>query len=156
MSQEAPGEGRAKAKRIKREAIVGPAVDEDIGHEAVGLKRSALLPKEIPIIKKKNPVLQVSTFLLSELCIGNLFLLQVLRFFFLDVLQIKIAPKQIQNEQVGDAAQEESLKPDKEALHHEPYATVEELKRGKLPPEEILSLPMFKVLHSLFYIVSEL
>ncbi|XP_027091787.1 U11/U12 small nuclear ribonucleoprotein 65 kDa protein [Coffea eugenioides] len=113
--EEAPGEGRAKAKRIKREAIVGPAVDEDIGHEAVGLKRSALLPKEIPIIKKKNPV-----------------------------LQIKIAPKQIQNEQVGDAAQEESLKPDKEALHHEPYATVEELKRGKLPPEEILSLPMFK------------
>lgn len=113
--EEAPGEGRARGKRIKREAIVGPAVDDDIGHEAVGLKRAALLPKEIPIIKKKNPV-----------------------------LHIKIAPKQIQNERMGDAAHEESLKPDKEALHHEPYAMAEELKSGKLPPEEILSLPMFK------------
>ncbi|KAL3506680.1 hypothetical protein ACH5RR_032062 [Cinchona calisaya] len=115
-SDEAPGEARPKAKRIKREAIVGPAVDEDIAHEAVGLKRAALLPKEIPIIKKKNPV-----------------------------LQIKITPKQIQNDRVGDAAgEEELLKPDKEDLEHTPYATLEELKSGKLPPEEILSLPMFK------------
>ncbi|GFZ09755.1 RNA-binding (RRM/RBD/RNP motifs) family protein [Actinidia rufa] len=79
--------GRRKRKRIQREAIVGPAVDKYVAHEAVGLKPACLVPKEIPVIKKKNPV-----------------------------LQIKIVPKQIQKE----------------------------LERGKLPPEEILSLPMFK------------
>ncbi|GAB2235444.1 hypothetical protein Droror1_Dr00025869 [Drosera rotundifolia] len=46
-------------KRKKREDIVGPAVDKDVSHEAVGLKPSTLLPKEIPIIKKKNTVLQI-------------------------------------------------------------------------------------------------
>lgn len=46
-------------KRVKREAIVGPAVDKDVAHEAVGLKQVALVPKEKAIIKKKNPVLQV-------------------------------------------------------------------------------------------------
>lgn len=46
-------------KRRKQEAIVGPAVDKDITHEAVGLKPATLVPKEIPMIKKKNPVLQV-------------------------------------------------------------------------------------------------
>lgn len=46
---------------------------------------------------------------------------------------------------MGDAAGEELLKSDKEDLEHSPYATLEELKSGKLPPEEILSLPMFKV-----------
>lgn len=45
---------------MKREAIVGPGVNKDVAHESVGLKPAALLPKEMPIIKKKNPVLQVT------------------------------------------------------------------------------------------------
>ena len=35
---------------------------------------------------------------------------------------------------------------EKGELDLKPYASLEELKSGKLPPEEILSLPMFKVL----------
>lgn len=62
MFQEASMLGRPKAKRMKKDAIVGPAVDKDVAHEAVGLKAAALLPKEIPIIKKKNPILQVMQF----------------------------------------------------------------------------------------------
>ncbi|KAF5179593.1 U11/U12 small nuclear ribonucleoprotein-like [Thalictrum thalictroides] len=46
-------------KRSRWEAIVGPAVDKDVAHEAVGLKSASLTPKEIPIIKKKNPLLQI-------------------------------------------------------------------------------------------------
>lgn len=48
-----------RAKRVKREAIVGPAVDRGVSHEDVGLKPANLVPKEVPMIKKKNPVLQV-------------------------------------------------------------------------------------------------
>ncbi|XP_042943980.1 U11/U12 small nuclear ribonucleoprotein 65 kDa protein isoform X2 [Carya illinoinensis] len=102
-------------KRRKQEAIVGPAVDKDVAHEAVGLKPATLVPKEIPMIKKKNPV-----------------------------LQIKIAPKLIQNEHRDDTTSKELEEPDKEGLDFKPYATSEELESGKLPPEEILSLPMFK------------
>ncbi|XP_037493895.1 U11/U12 small nuclear ribonucleoprotein 65 kDa protein [Jatropha curcas] len=102
-------------KRVRREAIVGPAVDKDVAHEAVGVKPSALVPKEIPVIKKKNPV-----------------------------LQIKIAPKVTQNEQKDDSIVKESEKPDKEGLDHKNYATPEELESNKLAPEEILSLPKFK------------
>lgn len=50
---------RRKRKRIKRKSIVGPAVDKDVAHEAVGVRPASLVPKEIPVIKKKNPVLQV-------------------------------------------------------------------------------------------------
>ena len=42
---------------------MGPAVDKYVAHEAVGLKPACLVPKEIPVIKKKNPVLQVITVL---------------------------------------------------------------------------------------------
>ena len=49
-------------KRVRREAIVGPGVDKDVVHEAVGVKPSSLVPKEIPVIKKQNPVLQVIIF----------------------------------------------------------------------------------------------
>lgn len=51
--------GDSGRKPVKRKAILGPAVDKDIAHEAVGLKPATLVPKEIPVIKKKNPVLQV-------------------------------------------------------------------------------------------------
>lgn len=49
-------------KRVKREAIVGPAVDKAVAHEDVGLKPVSLTPNEVPVIKKKNPILQVLSF----------------------------------------------------------------------------------------------
>jgi hypothetical protein len=66
---EASGAVKPRRKRVKREAIVGPAADTDIVHEAVGLKPASLVPKEIPVIKKKNPVLQV-IFCLIEMFFG--------------------------------------------------------------------------------------
>ncbi|XP_059463641.1 U11/U12 small nuclear ribonucleoprotein 65 kDa protein-like isoform X2 [Corylus avellana] len=102
-------------KRLKQEVIVGPAADKDVVHEAVGVKPATLVPKEIPLIKKKNYV-----------------------------LQIKIAPKVIQNEQKDDSTEKELEDPDKEGSDIKAYATPEELESRKLPPEEILSLPMFK------------
>lgn len=47
-------------KRPRCETIVGPGIDKDVAHEAVGVKPSTLVPKEIPMIKKKNPVIQVA------------------------------------------------------------------------------------------------
>ncbi|XP_076960824.1 U11/U12 small nuclear ribonucleoprotein 65 kDa protein-like isoform X2 [Bidens hawaiensis] len=107
----------SQRKRIKREAIVGPAIDKDVAHETVGLKPATLIPKEIPLIKKKNPV-----------------------------LQIKITPKQIQPEKVDDDVAEEieETENNDDNLNTKSFVTVEELEHGKLPPEEILSLPMFK------------
>ncbi|CAI9289826.1 unnamed protein product [Lactuca saligna] len=104
-----------KRKRIKRESIVGPAVDKDVAHEAVGLRAATLVPKEIPLIKKKNPV-----------------------------LQIKITPKQTQTEQIDDEIAEDVEEVENENLSSKSFASVEDLEHGKLPPEEILSLPMFK------------
>ncbi|XP_057544672.1 U11/U12 small nuclear ribonucleoprotein 65 kDa protein [Amaranthus tricolor] len=100
-------------KRIKREVIVGPGIDKDVSHEAVGLKPATLVPKEIPIIKKKNPV-----------------------------LQIKIAPKKVQHEVNDDTQVKEPEKLDSSDAAS--YATIEQIESQKLPPEEILSLPMFK------------
>lgn len=113
-SDEELGE-RRKRKRVKREAIVGPAVDKGVAHESVGLKEANLVPKEIPLIKKKNPV-----------------------------LQIKIMPKQAQSKKIETLAEKESIEANEEKLDLKPFATSEELESGKLPPEEILSLPMFK------------
>lgn len=59
MVQEATNVGGPKKKRIRHEAILGPAVDKDVAHEAVGLKAAALVPKEMPVVKKKNPIVQV-------------------------------------------------------------------------------------------------
>ena len=64
---------------------------------------------------------------------------------FLVVLQIKIVPKVIQNEHRDESTTKELEEPDKEGSDIKTYATPEELESGKLPPEEILSLPMFKV-----------
>jgi len=52
----------------------------------------------------------------------------------------------IQNEHRDESTAEELEEPDKEGSDIKSYATPEELEGGKLPPEEILSLPMFKVL----------
>lgn len=102
-------------KRPRRESIVGPAVDKDVAHESVGLKPATLVPKEIRMIKKKN-----------------------------SVLQIKICPKENQNEHKDDSIVTDSAEPLQEPMNLSPYATREMLKDGKLRPEEILSLPMFK------------
>lgn len=101
-------------KRSRCETIVGPGIDKDVAHEAVGVKPSTLVPKEIPMIKKKNPV-----------------------------IQIRIAPKVIHDGKVNNINNDGEER-EKEANDLKPYATLEDLERGKLPPEEILSLPMFK------------
>lgn len=60
-------------------------------------------------------------------------------------LKIKIAPKAIQSEHKDGDTMEELVEPEIEILDHKEFLTPEELESGKLPPEEILSLPMFKV-----------
>ncbi|XVF06518.1 hypothetical protein REPUB_Repub06bG0055300 [Reevesia pubescens] len=111
------GVRKSTRKRARREAIVGPAIDKSVAHEAVGVKPATLIPKEIPLIKKKNPV-----------------------------LQIKIAPKHIPNEQKdgNDDDKQISEEPNEEDSDAKRFANADELEKGKLPPEEILSLPMFK------------
>ncbi|KAF9604116.1 hypothetical protein IFM89_002791 [Coptis chinensis] len=113
---DAPSKSKCGRKRCRREAIVGPAVNKDVAHEDVGLKPATLAPKEMPMIKKNNPV-----------------------------LQIKLAAKPIHNEDKYDADNmNESGEPGKEGMELKPFATTKDIERGKLPPEEILSLPMFK------------
>ncbi|ONK62763.1 uncharacterized protein A4U43_C07F7890 [Asparagus officinalis] len=114
-SEDDAGDNRIK-KRVKREAIVGPAIDKGVAHEAVGLRPASLVPKEVPLIKRKNPV-----------------------------LQIKIAPKAPQKGITDDATDGKELtEPVQEQVEQKPYAAPEDIQKGKLPPEEILSLPMFK------------
>ncbi|XWS42647.1 hypothetical protein CRYUN_Cryun16bG0031800 [Craigia yunnanensis] len=110
------GVTKSTRKRARREAIVGPAIDKSVVHEAVGVKPATLIPKEIPLIKK-NPL-----------------------------LQIKIATKHIPNEQKDDDDdyKQISAEPNEEDSDAKRFATADELEKGKLPPEEILSLPIFK------------
>lgn len=114
-SEDDAGDNRIK-KRVKRESIVGPAIDKGVAHEAVGLKHVSLVPKEVPLIKKKNPV-----------------------------LQIKIAPKPTLKDIADDANNIKELTDSvQEQVEQKPYAMPEDIEKAKLPPEEILSLPMFK------------
>ncbi|XP_050369662.1 U11/U12 small nuclear ribonucleoprotein 65 kDa protein [Argentina anserina] len=108
------GASRGK-KRVRRESIIGPAVDKGVAHENVGLKKATLVPKEMPMIKKKNPLLHIT-----------------------------IAQKVVNNEHKDDSTTKEEELPETESSVVNPFATPEELEKGKLPPEEILSLPMFK------------
>ncbi|XP_057437670.1 U11/U12 small nuclear ribonucleoprotein 65 kDa protein [Lotus japonicus] len=107
-------EDGARRKRARRETIVGPAIDKDVAHESVGVKPATLVPKEIPMIKK-NPV-----------------------------LKIKIAPKATLNEHKDDDTKQDLQEPENDIPDTNKFLTPDELERGKLPPEEILSLPMFK------------
>lgn len=66
--------------------------------------------------------------------------------YFLTLFQIKIAPKVVNNEHKDDSITKDSEHPKNESSDINSFATPEELERGKLPPEEILSLPMFKVI----------
>ncbi|ONL97552.1 U11/U12 small nuclear ribonucleoprotein 65 kDa protein [Zea mays] len=106
---------KRKIKRAKHEAIVGPAVDKNVAHEAVGVKSVALVSNELQVIKKKNPV-----------------------------LQIKITPKPIQKEPPVPSMTENEPDSTHEQLQEKHFVTPQEMSREKLPPEEILSLPMFK------------
>lgn len=65
-------------------------------------------------------------------------------------MQIRIAPKVIHDGKVNNINNDGEER-EKEANDLKPYATLEDLERGKLPPEEILSLPMFKVLYHVIF-----
>ncbi|KAG4951097.1 hypothetical protein JHK85_044964 [Glycine max] len=101
-------------KRARRETIVGPAIDKGVAHESVGVKPATLVPKEIPVIKKNH------------------------------VLKINIVPKATVKEHKDDDTTQELQEPEKDVPDPNKFFTPDELERGKLPPEEILSLPMFK------------
>ncbi|KAK7377743.1 hypothetical protein VNO80_03175 [Phaseolus coccineus] len=101
-------------KRARRETIVGPAIDKGVAHESVGVKPATLVPKEIPVIKKNH------------------------------VLKINIVPKAKLNKHTDDETTQELQEPEKDAPDPNKFLTPDELEKGKLPPEEILSLPMFK------------
>lgn len=110
------GVTESRRKRARIESIVGPAVDKTVPHEAVGVKSATLVPKEIPLIKKKNPI-----------------------------LQINIVPKVMQSVKRDDSQHQKTLEEQvEEVSDSKQFATSDELGKGKLPPEEILSLPMFK------------
>lgn len=49
---------KARRKRAKLEAVVGPAVDKDASHEAAGVKSINIISKTAPI-KKNKPIMQV-------------------------------------------------------------------------------------------------
>lgn len=106
-------------KRPKHEGLVGSALDKSTSYEASGAKPISLLPKEVPIIKKKQPV-----------------------------LQINITPKGLpgnsmhENKDITSSEMEEVK--DEEANAVKSCATHEELEAGKLPLSEIMALPMFK------------
>jgi len=79
------------------------------------VKPAALVSNELQVIKKKNPV-----------------------------LQIKIAPKPMQKEPPVPSITENEPDSTHEQLQEKHFVTPQEMLREKLPPEEILSLPMFK------------
>ncbi|CAL4930781.1 unnamed protein product [Urochloa decumbens] len=109
---------KRKSKRAKHEAIVGPAFDKSVAHESVGVKPAALVSTELQVIKKKNPV-----------------------------LQIKIAPKATQKElpvPSVPSTTDKELDSANEKVEEKHFVTPQEIEKDKLPPEEILSLPMFK------------
>ncbi|WVZ95162.1 hypothetical protein U9M48_040961 [Paspalum notatum var. saurae] len=106
---------KRKSKRAKHESIVGPAVDKSVAHEAVGVKPAVLVSNELQVIKKKNPV-----------------------------LQIKIAPKLAEKEQPIPSTTDKELNSTHEQHEEKHFVTPQEIDKEKLPPEKILSLPMFK------------
>ncbi|KAK1293993.1 hypothetical protein QJS10_CPA16g01341 [Acorus calamus] len=115
-SEEDDAHGIHVRKRPKREAIVGPGVDKGVAHEAVGLKPAMLVPKEIPVIKRKKPV-----------------------------IQFKCPSKPTQNISKGqNSDSKEETETVGDVLEPKACATPHEIESGKLPPEEILSRPMFK------------
>lgn len=60
-------------------------------------------------------------------------------------MQIKFAPKAAQNELADQSTTEKELASRDGQLEEKHFLTPQEIEKEKLPPEEILSLPMFKV-----------
>ncbi|CAL9088184.1 unnamed protein product [Musa acuminata var. zebrina] len=110
-SSEEDAESGRNRKRMRREVIVGPAVDKGVAHEDVGLKPVSL----VPVIRKKNPV-----------------------------LQIKVTPKPTTKETTDYSGSTKEPDSANQVLEQKVFALPQEIESGKLPPEEILSLPMFK------------
>ncbi|KAF8110115.1 hypothetical protein N665_0088s0126 [Sinapis alba] len=115
-SDEDTGASKSGRKRARHETLVGPGMDKDVTHETVGVKPSSLTPKEIPRIRKNK-----------------------------HVMQIKITQKVSQEEHKEDIELEgPAEEPREEDSNLKPFASLEELEKGRLPPQDILSLPMFK------------
>ncbi|XLR27912.1 hypothetical protein S83_055812 [Arachis hypogaea] len=60
------------------------------------------------------------------------------------ILHINIAPKEIKDECKNDDRSQDLQELEKDSPDPHKFLTPEELESRKLPPEEILSLPMFK------------
>ncbi|KAL1195362.1 U11/U12 small nuclear ribonucleoprotein 65 kDa protein [Cardamine amara subsp. amara] len=115
-SDEETGSSKSGRKRARHETLVGPGMDKGVPLETVGVKPSSLTPKEIPRIRKNK-----------------------------HVMQIKITPKLAQDEYKEESEKEGPAdEPKEEDTNSTPFATLEELEKGRLPPQDILSLPMFK------------
>ncbi|EOA37483.1 hypothetical protein CARUB_v10011629mg [Capsella rubella] len=115
-SDEDTGTSKSGRKRARHENLVGPGMDKDVPHETVGVKPSSLTPKEIPRIRKNK-----------------------------HVMQIKITQKVAQDEDKEDNENENPEdEPREEDTNFKPFVSIEELEKGKLPSQDILSLPMFK------------
>ncbi|KFK43219.1 hypothetical protein AALP_AA1G096000 [Arabis alpina] len=115
-SDEDTGTSKSGRKRARHETLVGPGMEKDVQHETVGLKPSSLTPKEIPQIKKNK-----------------------------HVMQIKITQKVSQEEHKEETENEDPAdESSKEDLNSKPFATLEELEKGRLPLQDILALPKFK------------
>ncbi|KAL0694593.1 hypothetical protein Bca4012_061773 [Brassica carinata] len=116
-SDEETGTSKSGRKRARHETLlVGPGMDKDVTHETVGVKPSSLTPKEMPRIRKNK-----------------------------HVMQIKITQKVTQDEHKEDNELEAPVEePREEDSNLKPFASIEELEKGRLPPQDILSLPMFK------------
>jgi hypothetical protein len=88
---------------------------------------------------------------LNVACIAcNMDLLICNCFVWFFTFQIKIASKSVRQGTIeeGRDANEKEVRTDMkemEMIAEEQFATAQEIEKGKMPPEEILSLPMFKV-----------
>lgn len=60
-------------------------------------------------------------------------------------MQIKVINKAVHNEHKDDSLGRELEDQETKSVDSMSFATSEEIEKGKLPPEELLSLPMFKV-----------
>jgi U11/U12 small nuclear ribonucleoprotein SNRNP65 len=60
-------------------------------------------------------------------------------------VQIKIAPRAASKDLADQSATDKELASRDEQLEQKHFATPQEIEKDKLPTEEILSLPMFKV-----------
>ncbi|OAP12414.1 hypothetical protein AXX17_AT1G09100 [Arabidopsis thaliana] len=115
-SDEDIGTSKSGRKRARHGFLVGLGMDKDVPHETVGVKPSSLTPKEIPRIRKNK-----------------------------HVMQIKITSKVTQDEYKEESENEDPAdEPKEKDSNLKPFASLEELEKGRLPPQDILSLPMFK------------